>query len=556
MKKLLLFLSVSLSLTSLNAFWVQPMVDEEPDGEPIELTDEQFDACVNTCAFFKTHQQWVDKGWSSEDVVELPFPHEQIFDLLNVLEDNTHNINIFSGERVLKLMKFADYLGLQREDIKTACAQRIVALDPKTVSTMIENHFNLFHNFFNNRYCTQIFEHALQEYVEPTLLRTLEGHTGQVFSVNWSPDGSMLATGSMDKTAKIWNAHTGECLCTLEKFTRLVSWSPNSTLLATDSWDDSVKIWCANTGTCARTLEGHKHWISSVSWSPDSKKLATRSCDNTVKIWYIETAECVHTLSGHNWIRSVSWSPDGNKLATGSEDETVKIWNAHTGRYLHTLTGHTNWVNSVSWSPDGNKLATGSRDRTAKIWDTNTSTCACTLKGHTDSVNSVTWAPDGNKLMTRSSDDTVKIWSANTGACLYTLKKLSWTFWRPVIWSPDGNKLATQSDNNTATIWEFPTLNIGQLLCVLWARSGVDDATLEPQQETTNPSPDSLQPHVLNPHEVLKALFNSLPKNVKTKLSCKSSQCLVKRCIESLKKNTPRNILIKSCVVALFCKFC
>ncbi|MGK7877393.1 MAG: toll/interleukin-1 receptor domain-containing protein, partial [Xenococcaceae cyanobacterium] len=115
----------------------------------------------------------------------------------------------------------------------------------------------------------------------------LEGHDSWVISVSFSPDGKTLATGSDDKTIKLWNVETGREI---------------------------------------RTLFGHDDSVRSVSFSPDGKTLASGSYDKTIKLWNVETGREIRILFGHDdWVISVSFSPDGKTLATGSDDKTIKL---------------------------------------------------------------------------------------------------------------------------------------------------------------------------------------------------------------------------------------
>ncbi len=289
------------------------------------------------------------------------------------------------------------------------------------------------------------------------VLLTLKGHASAVRSVSWSPDGTRLATGSEDGRAKVWDSAGGRELLTLKGHASpvcSVSWSPDGTRLATGSVDDTAKVWDSAGGRDLLTLKGHTRMVWSVAWSPDGMRLATASHDGTAKVWDSAGGRELLTLKGHTSpVRSVSWSPDGTRLATGSEDGKAKVWDAVGGRELLTLTGHTDQVRSVSWSPDGARLATASLDGTAKVWDAAGGPEQFTLKGHTLAVWSVSWSPDGARLATGSEDGTAKVWHAAGGRDLLTLKGHQSMIWS-MTWSPDGTRLATGSEDRTARVWD------------------------------------------------------------------------------------------------------
>jgi dipeptidyl aminopeptidase/acylaminoacyl peptidase len=214
----------------------------------------------------------------------------------------------------------------------------------------------------------------------------------------------------------VWDAADGHELLTLSGHTSVVlslSWSPDGTQLATGSWDNTAKVWDAADAQERLTLKGHTSAVNSVSWSPDGTRLATGSNDGTAKVWEAAGGREPRSLEAStNWVRSVSWSPDGTRLATGSDDGTAKVWDAAGGSELLTLKGHTSVVLFVSWSPDGTRLATGSADGTAKVWDAAGGHELLTLKGHTGLVWSVSWSPEGTRLATGSDDGTAKVWDS------------------------------------------------------------------------------------------------------------------------------------------------
>jgi WD40 repeat protein len=288
-------------------------------------------------------------------------------------------------------------------------------------------------------------------------LLTFRGHSDYVFGIAWSPDGSKLATASQDGTANVWEANTGHELLTLRGHQAPVNsivWSPDGAKLATASNDQTAKVWDARTGRELRTLLGHRGDVYSIAWSPDGSKLATAGDDRTAKVWEVRTGRELLTLSGHtDHVRSVTWSPDGRNLATGSEDGLTKVWEAATGREIRTLSGHLDDVLSVAWSPDGRLLATGSADNTAKVWEVTTGRGLRTLRGHQDDVQAIAWSPDGTELATASVDKTAKVWEAREGRELLTLRDHQGSV-NSIAWSADDSKLATAGADDTAKVWE------------------------------------------------------------------------------------------------------
>ena len=234
------------------------------------------------------------------------------------------------------------------------------------------------------------------------LKATLEGHTDLVWSVAFSPNGQTLASGSQDRT---------------------------------------IRLWCLNNGKFKRTLMGHRDAVNSVAFSPDGQTLASGSWDGTIRLWNPNNGNLKSTLTGHtDGISSVAFSPDGQMLASASGDQTIRLWNPNNGKHIRTLTGHTNMVDSVAFSPDGQTLASGSRDQTIRLWNPNTGNFKSTLTGHTDDISRMTFSPDGQTLASGSRDDTVRLWNPNNGQLKRTLaNRTGWT--KPVVFSSDGQNL-------------------------------------------------------------------------------------------------------------------
>jgi len=193
-----------------------------------------------------------------------------------------------------------------------------------------------------------------------------------VQSVTFSPDGKTLASGSHDKTIKLWRVADGKVIRTLKEqdyIVKSVAFSPDGKILVSGSEDKTIKIWRVATGEVIRTLAGHEKSVNTVAFNPDGKILASGSHDKTIKLWRVDNGEVIRTLTGHkDYVQSVAFNPDGVFLATCSIN-TIKLWQVTDGKPIRTLWGHEGVLNSVAFSPDGVFLASGSGDKTIRIWD-------------------------------------------------------------------------------------------------------------------------------------------------------------------------------------------
>jgi WD40 repeat protein len=289
------------------------------------------------------------------------------------------------------------------------------------------------------------------------LIRTFTGHSDFVMSVSFSPDGSRIASGDYDDMIKLWNIKDGALIRTFKGHSNVVesvSFSSDGSQIVSGSCDATIKLWDVKAGTLIRIFEGHSSSVYSVSFNPDGSRIASGSFDKTIKLWDVEDGALIRTFNGHSSIvYSVIFSPDGSRIASGSRDDTIKLWDVKTGNLIRTFEGHSSLVYSVSFSPDGGRIASGSWDNTIKLWDVKDGALIRTFKGHSYSVNSVSFSPDGSRIASGSSDNTIKLWDVKDGTLIRTLKEHS-PIVEAVNFSPDGSRIASESSDNTIKLWD------------------------------------------------------------------------------------------------------
>lgn len=288
------------------------------------------------------------------------------------------------------------------------------------------------------------------------LNQTLAGHSDGVMPIAFSPDGRLLASGSMDKTIKLWDVRTGTLKQTLTGHSNGVhslEFSPDGMTLASGSDDKTIKLWNAQTGALKLTISGHNSAVHTVAFSPDGSQLASGSTDKTIKVWDVRTGALKQTLTGHGeTVKTVAFSPDGKLLASGSDDKTIKLWDVQTGALKQTITGHGSGIHAIAFSPDGKTLASGSIDMTIKLWDAKTGALKQTLTGHSNGIHAIAFSPDGRLLASGSNDKTIKVWDVQSGALKQTLTGHTDSV-MAVAFSPDGKMLASGSTDKTIKLW-------------------------------------------------------------------------------------------------------
>ena len=208
-----------------------------------------------------------------------------------------------------------------------------------------------------------------------TRLKTLTGHKDCIYSVAWSPDGKLLASGSYDKMVKLWDVATGREVKNLQDHIDAVfavAFSPDGKYLASGSQDRSVKIWNVASGERLYTLSDASDGLTSIAYSPSGKQIAAAGYNKTIYIWQVDATEghLIHSLiADEDSILALAWTPDGKTLITSSSDGSIRFRDAATLDPLGIIAHQPDWVEALSISPDGTRLAAGRFNGTVSLFD-------------------------------------------------------------------------------------------------------------------------------------------------------------------------------------------
>ena len=292
-------------------------------------------------------------------------------------------------------------------------------------------------------------------------------HGDEVVSISYAPDGISIASGSDDGTVRIWDANTSELRITIpdHRPTKLysIAFSPDGNTL-TCGGENEILWWDLQQGEQINTTYIRQSDVYSIIFSADGNMLVTRDSSNKARMWDVETGRFLGSFRGDGrHFTSIAISQDGCMLAAATRENTICIWEIRRGELyligdcLMIFSEHSDRVNSVSFSPDGTILASGSDDNTIKIWDFDSQTHLRTLTGHEKEVNSVVFSSDGRTVVSGSADGTIRFWDAATGELIRTPIEDAGVVTR-LAYSNDGKYIAHVSVNDKVVyLWNVHT---------------------------------------------------------------------------------------------------
>lgn len=331
-------------------------------------------------------------------------------------------------------------------------------------------------------------------------LYTLRSHnSGNVVSLEFSPDGKVLASGTVGASdndnngtswqgteLQLWDTRTATLLHTLKGRSgelKCIAFSSNGRVVAggsngtapvdTDIGNNgradeslfSIRLWDVRTGALLRVIMGTKAGIHTLNFLPNRCLVASTSLGNNIALGKTREPGQLQPLlhiTDSDSINALALSPTGNIVACSTwerkEVPIIHLWNAQTGRLLYTLRGHTDMVPILAFSHDGRRLASGVAAQAPnaseiKVWDVNSGKLITTLNGNQTPVTALAFTPDNKSLANGSSDGTIKLWDVLTGQLRHTIK--NGTEVDAIAFTKDGKTLAAGGSDSSITAWNI-----------------------------------------------------------------------------------------------------
>jgi WD40 repeat protein len=315
-------------------------------------------------------------------------------------------------------------------------------------------------------------EGTAQEPLSVPAVKTFPGHTEAIYSVAFSPDGKVIATGSFDKTIKLYDVTTGKEIRTYggatghQSLVLSVAISKDGFFLASGGSDNNAKIWDIPVSTPLKEYL-HGDAVTSIAMPTDGKTVAAGSKDGTVKLWNpLDGKQLLNLVAHPGGVTGVAFTPNGQLLATVGKDRTLKFWNPADGKQVTQIIAHAKEITGVGALPGGNAVYTLGEDGFLKIWQV-PPVASKVVPGHAAGITAFAQSNDGNLILSSAADKSVKLTNVANGQLLKELSPATGIV-KTLLHGPNATSIGGTVDGKLL----FWNNNDGKLLAAVLAHQG------------------------------------------------------------------------------------
>ncbi|MFN4179231.1 MAG: protein kinase domain-containing protein [Armatimonadota bacterium] len=292
--------------------------------------------------------------------------------------------------------------------------------------------------------------------------RSLSGHEDTISAVTFSPNSSVLASSSFDRTVRLWDLKSAKQLRVLKGHNDsvlAVVFSEDGKQVGSASADRTVRLWYWEEENAVVILHGHNEAVLSIANSLDWKFFATGSADGIVRLFRWKDGQLVWRSDSFGaFVNAVAFSPDGRELAFGCADGIVGFLSTQNGQQIKRLCETGLSITTLAFSPDGLYLAVGGEGFGVQLWYLPEERIVRNINPKLSSsrgwINALAFSPNGELIATASMDEVVRVWEVSDGKLVRTLKgHKGWV--TAVAFSPDGQWIASGSSDKTIRLWRF-----------------------------------------------------------------------------------------------------